>query len=53
MVGGDPENVKNRRKLTELDKKFPWVRDIKDQPCTTIMKAQGTSKRGDKEGLFM
>ena len=51
--GGDHKIAKNRRKLTKLGKKFPWIKNIKDQPWTTIMKAQGTSERGDKEGLFM
>ena len=51
--GGDHKNVKNKRKLTKLGKKFPWVKNIQDQPWTTIMNAQGTSERGDKEGFFM
>ena len=50
---GDHKNVKNKTKLTKLGKKFPWVKNIKNQPWTTIMKAQGTSERGDKVELFM
>ena len=28
--GGDHKNVKNRRKLTKLGKKFPWDKKMKD-----------------------
>ena len=51
--GGDHKNVKNWRKVTKLGKKFAWVKNIKDRPWTTIMKAQGTSERGNKVELFM
>ena len=50
---GDHKNVKNKRKLTKLGKKFLWVKNIKDQPRTTIMEAQGNSERGNKVELFM
>ena len=45
--------VKNRRKSTKLGKQFPRVKNIKDQTRTTLMRAQGTSERGYKVGLFM
>ena len=51
--GGDHKNFKNWRKVTRLGKKFAWVKNIKDRPWTTIMKAQGTSERGNKVELFM